>query len=81
MASEYPPPSHMDTYYRCVGHVISAWGFFELHVNRTIWELANVEQYIGACITSQFVAPTPRFLALAALLEQRGGSAQAIKEL
>jgi hypothetical protein len=71
----------MDEYYIGVGRICMAWAHFETGVNHMIWRLANVEQYIGACITAQFIAPAPRLLALAALLEQRKASKDFIDEL
>jgi hypothetical protein len=51
-----------------------AWATFELHVNMTIWELANVSQHAGACITSHIGNPNARFRALVALVLMRGGT-------
>ena len=77
----YPPSSVMTDYYTGVGRIAVAWAFFETHVNRAIWELANVEQYAGACITSQIIQSGPRFRALIALVNFRGGKAGTIKKL
>jgi hypothetical protein len=68
-------------YYTAIGRVASAWAMFELHINFTIWELANVQQQHGACITAQILAPVPRFKALVALFQLRGASETAIGKI
>lgn len=80
-AKPYPPESPMNPYYIGVGRICMAWAAFELRVNHLIWHLANVEQAIGACITSNFNTPNPRLLTLAALMDQRWIGKDAKKEL
>jgi hypothetical protein len=58
-----------------------AWASFELAVNLTIWELANVSQQAGACITSQIISPSARFRTLVALVHLRGGTKEHIEAL
>lgn len=77
----YPPPSDMTDYYTGVGRISMAWAYFELHVNLTIWELANVSQQFGACITSHIGNPSARFRALIALVQLRGGTDDHYKTL
>ena len=68
-------------YYTAIGRIASGWAHFELVVNHAIWELANVEQHVGACVTAQIIAPVPRFKALVSLIQLRGGSKAAIDAL
>lgn len=68
-------------YYTAIGRIASGWAHFELVVNHALWELANVQQHAGACITAQIIAPIPRFKALVALLSLRGASDAAIKRI
>jgi hypothetical protein len=68
-------------YYTAIGRVAAAWAHLELIINHSIWELANVEQRIGACITAQIISPGARFRTLVALVAERGGSQEAIKSL
>ena len=70
----YPPESDLTDYCTGIGRISMAWAFFELHVNLTIWELANVSQQRGACITSHIGSPGARFRALIALVQLRGGT-------
>jgi hypothetical protein len=50
------------------------WATFETRLNHSIWRLAGVEQYAGACLTAQIVAPIQRFKALVALAKFRGAT-------
>lgn len=68
-------------YYAALGRVAAAWAELELEMNLTIWELANIQQRLGACLTSQMIGPGPRIRALAALVEQRGASKEVLSEL
>lgn len=77
----YPPPSQLTGYYTGVGRVAVAWSFFETHVNMTIWELADIEQQMGACITAQIIPIMPRFRAMVAIVELRGGTKKMIGKL
>lgn len=70
-----------DEYYTAIGRIASGWAHFELVVNHALWELANVHQHAGACITAQIISPTPRFKALVALLSFRGANEAAIKKI
>lgn len=63
----------MTPYYAAVGKIATNWAFLETYVNRFIWELMDVEQFVGACLTSQIIAPSNRFRALIALVRYRGG--------
>jgi hypothetical protein len=57
------------------------WSAFETRLNHTIWRLAGVEQFAGACLTAQIVAPVGRFKALVALAKFRGASDERCKAL
>ena len=54
------PNSLPPEYYAAIGRVAAAWSHFETMMNLTIWELANVQQHLGACFTSQMIGPGPR---------------------
>ncbi len=59
-------------YYLEVGRIVACWAMLEWNMDRIIWDLAGVEQPLGACITAQLSGPTPRLRvikALVALLE------------
>ncbi|SOE17478.1 hypothetical protein SAMN05877838_2378 [Hoeflea halophila] len=80
-ANSYPPDSELNLYYLLVGRVAMGWAAFETRINHTIWRLAGVEQYAGACLTAQITAPVPRFKALVALAKFRGASEERCKAL
>jgi hypothetical protein len=65
-------------HYEAVGRVSNSWATFEFYTDKLIWWVAGVPEPIGACITSQFIGPGPRFRALAALVRLRGGSAELV---
>ncbi len=58
-------------YHTQVGAIADVWAQFEQRLDQLIWDLADVEHPVGACITSQLNGPGPRFRVLKALLELR----------
>src|SRR4051812_6645421 len=68
-------------YYAAIGRIAAGWAYFEVLINHAIWELANVEQHYGACITAQILAPVARFKALVSLLKLRGASETSLKAI
>lgn len=70
-----------DEHMKWLGHMSAIWASLELQVNMTIWELANIERQIGACLTTQLFSPAARFRVLNALVQVRGGEAQIIKKI
>ena len=68
-------------YYAAIGRIADGWAYFEVLINHAIWELANVEQHAGACITAHIGAPIARFKALVSLLKYRGCNDAHIKSL
>lgn len=71
----------MTAYYTATGRIAVNWAFLEAYVNRFIWELMDVEQFVGACLTAQIIAPSNRFRALIALVKYRGGSERHVSKL
>jgi hypothetical protein len=64
-----------------LGHVAAVWASLELNINMAIWELANVERWIGACLTTQIFSPSSRFRVLTALVRIRGGAPDVISKI
>jgi hypothetical protein len=64
-----------------IGEVANEWAMLEFDVNETIWELANVEQQAGACITSCIGSMNQRTRALSALVGMRGGKKELLGEI
>ncbi|MSO70588.1 MAG: hypothetical protein EXQ88_00990 [Alphaproteobacteria bacterium] len=61
-----------DSFAALIGRVADKWSQFEFHIDMGIWQLACVEQQLGACITAQLLSIHPRFKAFIALAEIRG---------
>ncbi len=57
------------------------WAALKFALDSLIWELANVEIKVGACMTAQMVGPAPRLRALIALVGFRGGPKELVEEL
>jgi hypothetical protein len=64
-----------------LGHVAAISASLDLSVNMAIWELANVERWIGACLTTQIFSPSSRFRVLISLVHVRGGKPEIISKI
>src|SRR3954467_10829696 len=72
MVSDPPPyDESFNEHMIALGRVAAMWADFEFLINESIWELANVERQVGACITAQLIGPAPRFRTLIALAHLR----------
>ncbi len=54
-------------YAAALGSAIAAWAYFEFRIDELIWELARVEQDVGACLTSNYGTVAQKFDALFAI--------------
>jgi hypothetical protein len=72
--SEDDPDPRFDEHMKWLGHVAAMSSSLDLSVNMAIWELANVERWIGACLTTQLFSPSSRYRVLCSLIQVRGGS-------
>ncbi len=70
-----------DEHMKWLGHVAAISASLDLSINMAIWELANVERWIGACITSQIFSPSSRLRVLVALVHVRGGAPGTISKI
>jgi hypothetical protein len=73
--------SQFDEHMQWLGHVAAMSASFDLHVNMAIWELANVERWIGACLTTQLFSPSARFRVLTSLVQVRGGTPEIVRKI
>ena len=78
---DLPYDDRFDEYVLAIGRVAMIWSQFEFFLSETIWELANVDRNVGACITAQMIGPNPRFKALVALMHFRGANQDLIGEM
>lgn len=58
-------------HYKAIGYVVVAWSFMETLIDATSWELAQVDQQHGACLTSQIAGSSRKLDALLALIRYR----------
>jgi hypothetical protein len=72
--SESDQDPRFDEHMKWLGHVAAMSASLDFSVNMAIWELANVERWIGACLTTQLFSPSSRFRVLCSLIQVRGGS-------
>jgi hypothetical protein len=57
-----------------LGYVAAVWAALEFQINDAIWQLANIPQDAGACMTAQIVAIGGRTRAYAAMADLRGAN-------
>jgi hypothetical protein len=81
MADDPSTNTLRDKLYIAIGSVANAWANLEFDINETIWELANVEQTAGACITAQIVPIGGRIRSLVSLIALRGGQMDLLKKV
>ena len=71
------PDEHM----AWVGRVADAWAHLEFHIDLGSWTLAQGEQQLMACMTSQITSPHGKLKAFIALAQLNGASDRIISEL
>jgi hypothetical protein len=76
-----PGNPQFDEYMKWLGHIATIWATLEFQINMAIWELANVERWAGACITTQLFSPSSRTRALLSLIQIRGASPEIIEKV
>ena len=81
MAKEAGPHIIPEDHIALVGRIIDAWAHLEFHIDRGIWHLANTQQQLAACITSQFMSIHPRMNAFIALASIRNASEESVAAL
>jgi hypothetical protein len=67
--------------YATIGLVTAEWAQIEHILDLIIWELADVRQAIGSCITGQMMGHAPRFKAIQALGLLRGLDTRLLKSI
>ncbi|MCB8877591.1 hypothetical protein [Acidisoma silvae] len=68
-------------FYELIGRIASIWAALEHRIDQLIWDLMDVEQTLGACLTTQLNGPQVRIRCLKALLEARGWPQAKLTEL
>ena len=62
----------METHYAAVGKVASNWAAFEHRIQWAIWNIAELDNLTGACITAQIGNSGRMIDAVIALLRLKG---------
>ena len=72
--AHYPVPSDpkYDSQFSAIGRLVETWAQLEFHIDQAIWQVAQVEQMFGACITAQMIGVNGRLRALRSLLQVWG---------
>lgn len=63
---------YLDVYHAAaIARAISAWAKIEFEIDEFIWQLAQLEPNVGACLTTQFPGVVARMNALISLARQQ----------
>jgi hypothetical protein len=79
-ASETPQPD-TEAHLLELGRVANAWAHLEFLMDTLIWDLAEVQQMLGACITVQMMGSGNRLRALMSLLLLREAPKEIVDRL
>ena len=72
---------NLKKFYPEVGRIAAIWAMLEFRMDQLIWDLACVEQSLGACITTQLNGPTPRLRTIKALSSLLGVTNEVMKKI
>jgi hypothetical protein len=70
-----------EAHYAAIGNVASNWAALEAIVTSAIWQIGEMDDAIGACITSQISTFDGKMKALVSILEVRGGFVKVIADV
>jgi hypothetical protein len=70
-----------DDHYSAIGKVAASWAALEAMVSSAIWQIGEIQDEIGACVTSQIFPFDGKIKALISILEVRGGLNKTICQL
>jgi len=68
-------------FFDLVGQIAHDWATLESLVNESIWEAADLDHQLGACITAQIFSLPSRLDALSLLLRARGASEELMSKV
>jgi hypothetical protein len=75
------PTSVSDDHYRAIGQVTANWAALEAIISSAIWQIGEIQDEVGVCMTSQIFTYDAKINALVSLLETRGGFEVVIKHI
>jgi hypothetical protein len=70
-----------DDHYSAIGRVAASWAALEAMVCSAIWQIGEIQDDIGACMTSQIFTFDGKIKALLSILEVRGGLNKTISQI
>jgi hypothetical protein len=70
-----------ESHYAAVGAFVSNWAAFDAMVTSAIWQIGEIEDAIGACLTSQIYTLDGKFKALVSVLQVRGNLEKVISKV
>lgn len=73
------PPDH--PMHSLVGQIASKWALVENFLDRTIWQLAKLDEATGACLTAQITGSHARLIAIYALCLHQKKSDKILKQI
>jgi hypothetical protein len=70
-----------EAHYAAVGRLALNWSAFEAIVTSAIWQIGEMDDDIGACVTSQIPSFEGKMQALVSILDVRGGFKKVIENV
>jgi len=71
----------IEAHFSAVGKVAAFWSEFERQLQMTVWKLAGIDAFSGACITSRIDSSAKLLEAIISLLQLKGVAAQDLEPL
>jgi len=71
----------IEAHFSAVGKVAAFWSEFERQVQMTVWKLAGIDAFSGACITSRIDSTAKLLETIIALLQPKGVAAEDLQAL
>ena len=68
-------------HYIAIGKVAANWAALEMLINSAIWQIAEIPDHLGACVTSQIYTFDGRMKALISILGVRGDFDDVVRNL
>ena len=75
-----PPPDHFD-HFEWLGKIVSLWSGLELLIDSATWQLANMPEKTGACITANILSIHIKLDCLIALCHHRNAAQKTLDDL
>lgn len=70
-----------DGHFSEIGKLTESWAQLEYAIDHMIWGMANIQQALGACITSQLMSVNPRMKAFRSLAATLGAGQESLDRI